>query len=68
MKSISGRRMARLAEQQGWKLARIKGSHHVYIKDGRSERVVIPVHGNRVLKMGLQKSLMKIIPLRDHDL
>ncbi len=29
MKAVSGKRMAKLAEQRGWMLARINGSHHV---------------------------------------
>jgi predicted RNA binding protein YcfA (HicA-like mRNA interferase family) len=35
MKSVTGRRMAKLAEQKGWKLARISGSHHIYTMEGR---------------------------------
>jgi predicted RNA binding protein YcfA (HicA-like mRNA interferase family) len=34
--------MAKLAEQKGWTLARANGSHHVFTKEGRIERVVIP--------------------------
>jgi len=47
MKAVTGKRMAKLAEQKGWILARINGSHHVYTKQGRIERVVIPIHGNQ---------------------
>lgn len=68
MKSVTGKIMAKLAEQQGWLLARINGSHHVYTKDGRIERVVIPTHSNRTLKIGLQRSLMKIIPVDENEL
>ena len=68
MKSITGKRMAKLAEQKGWILARVNGSHHIYIQEGRIERVVIPVHGNKSLKIGLQKSLMKIKPVAEDEL
>lgn len=68
MKSVSGRRLAKLAEQQGWRLARINGSHHDDVKDGRMERLVIPIHGNDSLKTGLQRALMKLVPLRDEEL
>ena len=68
MKSVTGRRMARLAESKGWSLARISGSHHIYTKEGRVERAVIPIHGGRTLKIGLQRSLMKIIPVTEDDL
>jgi predicted RNA binding protein YcfA (HicA-like mRNA interferase family) len=68
MKAITGKRMARLVEEKGWTLARINGSHHIYIKEGRLERVVIPIHGNKTLKIGLQRSLMKIIPVIEDEL
>ena len=68
MKAVSGKRMVKLAEQRGWSLARINGSHHVFVKDGRSERLVIPVHGNDSLKLGLQRALMKLIPVTEDDL
>lgn len=42
MKAISGKRLAKLVEQRGWKLTRVSGSHHVYVKEGRIERLVIP--------------------------
>lgn len=68
MKSVSGKRMAKLAEEKGWVLTRINGSHHVFTKEGRMERVVIPIHGNQSLKIGLQRSLMKIIPISESEL
>jgi predicted RNA binding protein YcfA (HicA-like mRNA interferase family) len=68
MKSVTGRRMAKLVEGKGWSLARVSGSHHIYVKEGRQERVVIPIHGNRDLKKGLQNALMKIIPLTEAEL
>ncbi len=68
MKAVSGKRLAKLAEQRGWKLARVNGSHHVYVKEGRIERVVIPIHGNESLKIGLLRNLMKIIPVSEEDL
>jgi predicted RNA binding protein YcfA (HicA-like mRNA interferase family) len=68
MKAVTGRRMDKLAEGKGWTLARINGSHHIYTKEGRMERVVIPIHGNQTLKTGLQRSLMKIIPLSENEL
>ena len=68
MKTVSGKRMARLVEENGWRLARINGSHHIYVKEGRTERIVIPIHGNQDLKSGLQRSLMKLAGVRDEDL
>jgi predicted RNA binding protein YcfA (HicA-like mRNA interferase family) len=68
MKTINGKRLARLVEEKGWRLARINGSHHIYVKEGRMERLVIPIHGHHDLKAGLQRSLMKLAGLRDEDL
>lgn len=68
MKAVSGKRLAKLAEQKGWALSRINGSHHVYTMKGRIERLVIPMHGNQSLKIGLQRSLMKIIPIEEDEL
>jgi len=50
MKAVSGKRLAKLAEEKGWRLARINGSHHIFTMEGRIERLVIPVHGNQTLK------------------
>jgi predicted RNA binding protein YcfA (HicA-like mRNA interferase family) len=68
MKSVTGKRMAKLAEGKGWNLARIKGSHHIYLKEARIERLVIPIHGSKTLKMGLQRALMKLIPVAEDEL
>ncbi len=68
MKAVSGKRLARLAEEKGWRLARVNGSHHIYVKDGRVERPSIPIHGNRSLKIGLQRALMKIIGISEGEL
>ena len=59
MKEISGKAFARAVERQGWKLLRIAGSHHIYGKDGSIVRLSIPIHGNKPLKLGLLRHLMK---------
>ena len=68
MKTVSGKRLAQLTQEKGWQLVRKKGSHHIFTKNGRLERVVIPIHGNKSLKIGLQRSLMKIIPVAEDEL
>lgn len=35
MKPISGKKFAKVLEQNGWKLLRIHGSHHIY---GKAEK------------------------------
>ena len=68
MKSISGKKFTKILEKNGWELARISGSHHIYIKEGLKIRLSIPVHRNQDLKIGLLKYLMKITGLEEKDL
>ena len=68
MKQVSGKQLAKAVQKKGWTQARIKGSHHIFIMAGRRERLVIPIHGNHPLKIGLLKSLMKIADLKEEDL
>jgi predicted RNA binding protein YcfA (HicA-like mRNA interferase family) len=68
MKSVTGKRMAKLAEKRGWTLLRIHGSHHIFGKPTRFERPSIPVHSNKTLKIGLPRSLMRIIGVGAEDL
>ena len=68
MKQVSGRDLARILQDRGWLLARIHGSHHIFTKAGRRERIVVPIHGNRPLKTGLLRSLLKFAGLREEDL
>ena len=68
MKQISGKEFIRLIQKRGWMLKRINGSHHIFTKEGCQERIVIPVHGNRPLKIGLLKHQMKIAGITEADL
>ena len=68
MKQVSGKELARAIQRKGWSLARVHGSHHIFVMGGRRERIVIPIHGNRPLKTGLLRSLMKIAGLTESDL
>ena len=63
MKSLSGKDLAKLVEAGGWSLKRISGSHHIYSKSGSKVRLSIPIHGNRPLKVGLLKHLLKLAGL-----
>lgn len=68
MKPVPGKQLARALERQGWILQRVSGSHHVYAKTGHPARISIPIHGNTVLKLGLQHYLMKLAGLAEGDL
>ena len=68
MKQISGKDFCKLLEEREWVLKRISGSHHVYAKSGYRERIVIPIHGNKPLKLGLLKAQMKIAGISEDQL
>ena len=68
MKQVSGKEFVRLLQQRDWQLVRTKGSHHIFTKAGHRERIVVPVHGNHPLKLGLLKHQMKIAGLTEADL
>ena len=68
MKTLSGKEFCKLLQEKGWSLARINGSHHIYIKQGSILRISVPVHGNKSLKSGLQKSLMKSAEIKESEL
>jgi predicted RNA binding protein YcfA (HicA-like mRNA interferase family) len=68
MKSVSGRELARLVERRGWQLLRINGSHHIYGKAGSIVRLSIPIHGNKSLKTGLLRHLLKAAEVDESEL
>lgn len=68
MKTISGKELCKLLETKEWILKKIQGSHHIYIKNGRIERISVPVHQNKDLKIGLLKSIKKIANIEDNEL
>jgi predicted RNA binding protein YcfA (HicA-like mRNA interferase family) len=68
LKSVSGKDFARVLEKKGWQLARVKGSHHVYVKPGNPTRISVPIHGNRPLKTGLLRHFMKLAGITEEEL
>ena len=68
MKAISGKDFAKLLERKGWKYRRTKGSHHIYIKEGKPVRISVPIHGNKQLKLGLMKHFMKVAGIDESEL
>jgi predicted RNA binding protein YcfA (HicA-like mRNA interferase family) len=68
MKAVSGKEFARVVERNGWVCLRVNGSHHIYGKSGSIVRLSIPIHGNKTLKLGLQKHLLKSAGLTEEDI
>lgn len=68
MKTITGKDLCKILENKGWLLKRIHGSHHIYSKAGSIARISVPVHGNKDLKIGLVKSIIKIAEIKESEL
>jgi hypothetical protein len=60
---LIGKELAKLAINNGWEEVRVRGSHHHFKKDGVPYIVTIPIHGNKVLKIGLEKKLLRDLNL-----
>ena len=56
---MSGKELAKQLEREGWILLRVQGSHHIYAKPGNPERLSVPIHGNKAIKTGLLRHLLK---------
>ncbi|HJX85512.1 MAG TPA: type II toxin-antitoxin system HicA family toxin [Candidatus Angelobacter sp.] len=67
MKALSGKEFAKLLEKHGWQLLRVNGSHHIYGKPNNIVRVSLPIHGNKPLKIGLQRHLLKLAGIADEE-
>jgi predicted RNA binding protein YcfA (HicA-like mRNA interferase family) len=68
MKPVSGKEFAKVLERHGWVLLRVQGSHLIYGKAGSVVRLSVPIHGNKAMKIGLLKHLMKAAGLGEGDL
>lgn len=57
---INGNRAIRALNKAGFVVERIAGSHHVLVHpDDLSRTVTVPVHGNRDLKPGTLRSIIR---------
>ena len=68
MKHVSGKRLAQVAKDKGWVFISQEGSHAKYRDPLTEQSIIIPIHGNHDLRIGLQHYLMKILDITDADL
>ena len=54
---MTGKELIKLLKDNGWRLDRIQGSHHIMIKGKNT--LSVPVHANKELGKGLLHALMK---------
>jgi predicted RNA binding protein YcfA (HicA-like mRNA interferase family) len=69
LKAVSGKEIAKVLERKGWLLQRVRGSHHIYASDDVPGVIVsVPIHGNRSLRIGTQRAIMRAGGLNESDL
>ncbi|MCH7812623.1 MAG: type II toxin-antitoxin system HicA family toxin [Planctomycetes bacterium] len=57
--SITGLQAIETFERAGFQIDRIKGSHHVLVKEGHPYRLSVPVHKNDTLPRGTLTRLIR---------
>jgi len=45
---VAPRKAVRALERCGWRLDRVKGSHHVFRHPDHRHRIVVPLHGRQL--------------------
>jgi predicted RNA binding protein YcfA (HicA-like mRNA interferase family) len=68
VKPVSGKAMCKVLQRLGWVCVRINGAHHQFQKPGGSVVITVPVHGNKDLRTGTQRGIMRDAGLTDADL
>ncbi len=59
---MSGKQLLKLAYDNGFKLDRVNGSHHILVKGDAT--IVIPVHGNKDIPPGTLHKIMRAMGLK----
>ena len=68
MKHVSGKRIAKIANDIGWVFITQTGSHAKYRDPESGQTAIMPIHGNRDLCPTTQKGIMRILGITDADL
>ena len=60
---MGSREVVAMLKADGWKLDRVKGSHHVFVHDSKPGIVVVP-HPKKDLPTGTLRSILRTAGLR----
>jgi predicted RNA binding protein YcfA (HicA-like mRNA interferase family) len=60
---MGSREVIAVLKADGWKLDRVKGSHHVFVHDSKPGIVVVP-HPKKDLPTGTLRSILRTAGLR----
>jgi predicted RNA binding protein YcfA (HicA-like mRNA interferase family) len=58
MRMMTSREMIRQLSDAGWRLQRVRGSHHVFVHSTRPGHIVVP-HPKKELGLGLVRAIRK---------
>ncbi len=58
---ITGQELLRFLEREGFRVIRVRGSHHFL--ESTTHRTCIPIHSGRTLKTGTLRSILRDIEL-----
>ena len=61
---MNGRELSKILKENGWTLDRVRGSHHIFIKEGR-RAIPVPIHGGRDIPLGLAKAILKQAEIKE---
>ena len=53
MKPLTAKQVEEDLKRYGYRLDRVRGSHHVWVNDAVGRSISVPHHGNEPLKQGL---------------
>ncbi|MCK5320082.1 type II toxin-antitoxin system HicA family toxin [Candidatus Parcubacteria bacterium] len=60
---IPAKKMIKILKLLGFKLMRVKGSHHFFLNSETGRTATIPIHRNSDLSAGILKEILKDIEL-----
>lgn len=58
MKKYSPKHIIKILLKEGWNEKRVRGSHHIFIKEGKESIVVIPT-SKKIIPIGTLKNIEK---------
>jgi len=57
--AVKPRELVRVLEKKGWRLDRVRGSHHIMVHPALKKAVSVPMH-NRDLKTGTLHGILRV--------
>lgn len=65
--AVTPKQLIRVLGQKGWRLDRIRGSHHILVHPDQRRAVPVPLH-NRDLKPGTLAAILRTVGISREEL